>query len=135
VLALASAWHSGGAVWRAVNAEDRKYAAYTDTQRQDAVLDGLSINGQAFAFFEKYVHRGDRVYFQVPTGRKVNSNLSGAVVAAGSFYLLPAVRTTELKDATVVVSYQVNPKILGARYVSQVRDGQQLFFVSRLAQK
>lgn len=93
------------------------------------------MDSQAFDFYAAHVHRGDRFYFQVPVGLRVNTNLLGSAVAGASFYLLPGVRTTDLRDATVVVSYQANPSRLGLRYVSRFRDGRRPYFVSRVARR
>lgn len=134
VLALLSAWHSGGHVWRLLESEYRTYAAYTPTQRRHAALDAIPVDSDYFDYYAAYVHRGDRVYFQVPPGGLGEFfDLPSAVAAAGRFYLLPAVQADSLSDATVVVSYDDDPARLHLSYVTQERAGLQLVFVSRIA--
>jgi hypothetical protein len=131
VLALASAWHSGRHVWRLLASEYRTYSAYTPTQRRHAALDAIPVDSDYYA---TYVHRGDRIYFQVPPGGLGEFfDLPSAVAAAGRLYLLPAVQADSLEDATVVVSYDADPALLHLSYVTQERAGLQLVFVSRIA--
>jgi hypothetical protein len=134
VLALLSAWHSGGHVWRLLESDYRTYSAYTPTQRQHAALDAIPVNSDYFDYYATYVQRGDRIYFQVPPGGLGEFfDLPSAVAAAGRFYLLPAVQADSLSDATVVVSYEDDPALLHLSYVTQQRAGLQLVFVSRIA--
>ncbi len=60
------------------------------------------------------------------------ASLRVAVRMIGSFYLLPAVATDDLADATVVVSYHADPNTLPVRYVTQVSAGLQPISVSRI---
>jgi hypothetical protein len=80
----------------------------------------------AFDFFAQYTAPGDRVYFQVSPGRQP------AFSAAGRYYLLPAVVTTQLADATVVLSYGQDPRNLHLHYLTQRRDGNRKIYVSRI---
>ena len=50
----------------------------------------------------------------------------------GRFYLLPAVQTTDLTDATVVVSYFEDPALLHMKFITQVQAGLQPLWVSRI---
>jgi hypothetical protein len=132
-LALLSAWHSGGHVWRRLDSQRATYAPLTDTQRRRAPLDLLQVPGAIFDFYASYVVRGDRVYYQVlPSGLSKDLDLPAAVAAAGRFYLLPATQTTNLADATVVVSYFEDPSLLRVRFITQQRAGDQPLYVSRI---
>lgn len=93
----------------------------------------FNMSGDIFDFFNRYLVKGDRVYFQVmPSGYTSELNLPEAVAALGRFYLLPAVQTQSLKDATVVVSYYADPGLLHVKFLTQVRAGLQTLFVSRI---
>ena len=130
---LYSAWHSGGHVWRRLNADYRTYAAYTGIQRQHTPLDKTGLPNDVFDFYAEHLRRGDRIYFQVlpvPFGNYLD--LPGIIAAAGRFYLLPAVQVTDPRRATVVVSYRQNPKRLHLRFVAQAQYGKRPIYVSRL---
>jgi hypothetical protein len=132
-LALYSAWHSGGHVWRRLAADHRTYAAYSDLQRRREPLDRLPLPGDVFDFYRSHLRRGDRVYFNVmPSGFGPYFDLPGIVAAAGRFYFLPAVQAPDLRRATVVVSYFADPASLKIHFPTQVQAGQQPFYVSRI---
>ena len=133
VVALASAWHSGGHIWRHLEKQERMYGAYSETQRAHAPIDALGLPSDIFDFYRQYLDRGDRVYFQVrPSGFSSFLDYQTAFDYAGRFYFLPALQTTDPKDATVVVTYFEDPSRLHLRYVTQQRAGLQPVFVSRI---
>ena len=77
--------------------------------------------------------KGDRIYFQVQqSGFSSFMDLPTAVETAGRYYLLPAVQVTDLRKATVVVSWLADPGLLHVHFVTQKRLGLQLMFVSRI---
>jgi hypothetical protein len=133
-VALYSAWHSGGHVWRRLSADYRTYAAYSDLQRQHAPLDKIPLPSNIFDFYAEHLQRGDRIYFQVQPGPFGNYlDLPGIIAAAGNFYLLPAVQVTDLRRATVVVSFNESPGRLHLHFAQQAQYGPRLIYVSRLA--
>ena len=133
-VALYSAWHSGGHVWRGFSADYRTYAAYSNLQRQHAPIDKLGLPSDVFDFYAEHLRRGDRIYYQVePVAFGNYLDLPGLVAAAGDFYLLPAVQVTDPRDATVVVSFRQDPARLHLRYVEQAQYGSRPVYVSRLA--
>jgi hypothetical protein len=132
-LALASAVHSGPHMWKRLVDDHKTYAALSDVQRRHAPLDKLEVPGAIFDFYASYIVPGDRVYFQVmPSGLSHELDLPSAVEAAGRFYLLPAVQTENLADATVVVSYFADPNVLPVHYITEQQAGAQPLFVSRI---
>jgi hypothetical protein len=132
-IALASAWHSGGHMWRQLGKERRVYGAYSDTQRRQAFISELGLPPEVFDFYRQYVERGDRVYFQVQeSGFSHHLDLPTAIRYIGRYYLLPALEAPDLQHATVVVSYFADPNQLGIRYLTQQRAGLQPIFVSRI---
>ncbi len=65
-------------------------------------------------------------------GTRSDYDLPTIVQALGRFYFLPAVQTSDLKDATVVVSYFEDPALLHRKFITQVRAGLQPLWVSRI---
>jgi hypothetical protein len=136
VVALYSAWHSGGQVWRGLSSEQRTYAAYSDAQRVRAPLDKIPLPSDIFDFYRAYVGRGDRIYYQVlPSGFGQFFDLPSIVAASGRFYLLPAVQEEDLRHANVVVSYFQDPGLLHVHFVTQERAGLQPIFVTRIGSR
>lgn len=133
-IALASACHSGGHMWRSLDGSHSLCAAYTDAQPRHAALDAVGLPGDVFDYYADRVGRGDRIYFQSREGGLgAFVDLPTAVRYAGRFYLLPAVQAHDLADANVVVSFFDDPNLLPARYVTQQQAGLQPIFVSRIS--
>jgi hypothetical protein len=113
--------------------EGASYAALTPDDRRRAPVAAAGLDGGIFDFYARYLWKGDRVYFQVmPSGFSSDYDLPTIVQALGRFYLLPAVQTTDLNDATVVVSYFEDPALLHRKFITQVRAGLQPLWVSRI---
>jgi len=132
-IALVSAWHSGARVWRHLDGQRRVYGSYSDVQRRHALITTMSLPGDVFDFYRQFVGRGDRVYYQVrESGLGRFLDLQTAVRYAGRYYLLPALEATRLEDATVVVTFFEDPKLLRVPFVTQQQAGLQPIFVSRI---
>ena len=132
-LALLSAWHSIGHMRRILGAERSSYSTMTAADRRRLPVTNATLDGQIFDFFAAYLTKGDRVYFQVmPSGFSPAFDLPSIVAALGRWYLLPAMQTTDLKNATVVVSYFEDPARLHIPFITQVRAGLQPLWVSRI---
>ena len=132
-LALFSAWHSASPTWHRLNADYRTYSAYSKLQRTHAASEAAGFNGSFFDFLASHLGRGDRIYYQVPRTPYGTLDLHDTVAALGNFYLLPAVQVGDLEDATVVVSYDADPALLGRTFLSQLRFGPRIS-LSRIAQ-
>jgi hypothetical protein len=131
-VAQASAVNTGGHVWGRIASDYRIFSAYSDEQREHAVLDEIPLPSDVFDFYRAYTERGDRVYFQVlQSGFGSWADLPTVVRTAGRWYLLPAVETRDLDDATVVVSFHADPADLPVTYLTQVEAGLQPISVSR----
>ena len=135
MVALASALALGPArVAPARTTSYRTYAAYTDAQRRHAPIDGLGCPATSSTSTASTSCRGDRVYFQVlrerlqPVPRPADRPFRSRAAST----CCPAVQATDLKDATVVVSYFEDPKLLHVRFITQQRAGLQPIFVSRI---
>jgi hypothetical protein len=132
-VALYSAWHSGGHAWRRIDEQYRAVASLTPLQRKHAAIDALPLPSDIFDFYAAHVGRGDRIYYQVlPSGFGPSLDLPTIVGRVGDFYLLPAVRASDLRHATVVLSWYADPAYLHQHFPIQVRAGLQPIFVSRL---
>lgn len=131
LLALASAVHSGGGVWRGLDRRQAADARLSSSERRRAPLDRIGVPRAVFDFYASYLAPGDRVYFQVGPGGK--RGLPAAFAAAGRFSLLPAVQAGSLADATVVVSYLADPGALHVPFITQKEDGKQPIYVSRIS--
>jgi hypothetical protein len=132
-LVLWSAWHSGGHVWRTLAQQRQAFAGLSEYQRRQAVMTSLPLSGPPFDFFRAHLVRGDRIYFNVaPGGYGEFDTLPQIIAAVGRYYLLPAVQVPDIKDATVVVSWNLDPALLGIHFVTQSADELQPYYVSRL---
>jgi hypothetical protein len=133
-VALASVLHSGPHMWRTLDREHERYAAYSETERRHAALRQLGLPGEVFDYYARYVGRGDRVYYQVQvSGLGPFLDLPKAVAYAGRFYLLPAVQARNLDDASVVVTFHEDPSRLGVPFITQQQAGLQPLYVSRIS--
>jgi hypothetical protein len=120
-------------MWRSLENQRRVYGNYTEQQRQRAAIEGLGLPGDVFDYYRQYVHRGDRIYFHIrESGLSSFIDLPTAVRYAGRYYLLPALQATKLEDATVVVTFFEDPKLLPVRYITEQQAGAQPIFVSRI---
>lgn len=133
VVALASSWHSGRHMWRLLGAEGRAYGSYSATDSRRAALTQIEMPGDIFDWYAQYVVHGDRAYYQVlPGGFSHDFDLPAIFGYAARYYLLPAVETTDLAHATIVISYHEDPGLLHVRFITQQRAGLQPIFVSRI---
>jgi hypothetical protein len=133
-IALYSAWHSGGHVWRRLSADRRTYAAYTSVERRQAPVNSVGLPGDIFDFYTAHLLPGDRFYLQVkPGGYGQFFDLPQLVAALGRFYFLPAVQVADVRHATVVISYYANPADLHVHFPTQVEAGLQPIYVSRIS--
>jgi hypothetical protein len=126
LVALASVAHSGPRIRRRLGTERTAYSHLTAAARRRAPLEAIGVPGAVFDFYSAYTVPGDRIYFQVPPGRR------GGFAAAGRFYLFPAIETSDPADATVVLSYGERPGALRLPFLTQRRFGRQQVYVSRV---
>jgi hypothetical protein len=134
-VAFASILHSGGHVEARLRAERASYAAMPKHERDRAYITNLGLDPDPFDWFALYLHRGDRIYYQVqPSGLGRFIDLEQAVNDVGRYAFLPAKSVSTLSDANVVVSWNMDPGLLHVPFSSQERLGLQLFFVSRKSQ-
>lgn len=128
LLALASVLYTGGRVWSQFQHRYRDAAKLTATERRRLPLARLGAPASDFDFFGFYTGRGDRIFVDGAPG-----GASAAFKSAARFYLLPATVTSDLTDATVVISDGADPHRLKVPFVTQVQLGKKPVYVSRIS--
>ena len=134
VVALASALHSGRHVWRHLVDQHRVYAAYTDTQRRHAPIDGLGMPSDIFDFYRQYVvPRRPRVLPGARERLQPVPRPTDGLRLVGRYYLLPALQATDL-EATRPSSSRTSRTRSGChvRFLTQQQAGLQPIYVSRI---
>jgi hypothetical protein len=135
VITLAySGWKDVPHSWRLLRTQHDAYAGYTRDQRDRAFGTAIPMPMEIFDFWRQWLRPWDRYWIQMPH-EAFSSNGDKKYVARliAHSYLLPAIETTDLKQATVVLSWDADPGTLHLKYWQQWRAGQQLIFVSRVA--
>ncbi len=128
LIALASAAYTGGRVWSSLQHRHRAAARLTAAERRRLPLDRVGAQGSVFDFYAYYTGRGDRIFVDVRPGLGPAS-----FATAARFYLLPATVTSNLSDATVVISDGTHPRHLKVPFVTQSRLGRTSVYVSRIS--
>ena len=125
-------WHpsiyTGGHVWTSLQHRYRASARLTGTERRRLPLDRIGAQGSVFDFYGYYTGRGDRIFVDVRPGSSRT-----AFATAARFYLLPAIVTSNLTEATVVISDGTDPRHLKVPFVTQSRLGRKPVYVSRIS--
>jgi hypothetical protein len=133
-VALLSVWHEARPTWRELDSGYDRYSSYSPGDRQAAPITGAgfpAVVGDLFTFASSNLQPGDRIYFQVPRTTYGLLDLHDTIAALGRYFFLPAVEVRSLDHATVVFSYEAAPRVLGRRFVGQLRWGSS--YLSRLA--
>jgi hypothetical protein len=109
------------------------YAGDTRDQRDRAFGTAIPMPMEIFDYWRQWLRPWDRYFIQMPH-EAFSSNGDKKYVARliAHSYLLPAIETTDLNKATVVLSWDADPATLHLKYWQQWRSGQQLIFVSRV---
>ena len=133
-VAVASAFATFGSTWDLLTAMRRSGAAQTDHEREQALGGPLRFPMDRFDHYRNWLRPDDRYYLDVnASGFAHEFSLADVVAAVARFYLLPAVQVATPDEASVVLSWDRDPALLGLRYYEQHREGAQLVFVSRIA--
>jgi hypothetical protein len=133
-VALLSVWHEARPTWRELDSGYDRYSPYSAGDRQAAPITGAgfpAVVADVFTFASSNLQTGDRIYFQVPRTTYGLLDLHDTIAALGRYFFLPAVEVSSLDRATVVFSYDADPRVLGRRFVGQLRWGSS--YLSRLA--
>jgi hypothetical protein len=135
VCALAwTGWHDVPRSWRLMRNEHARFAGYSRAQRDQAFGALIPIRMDIFDFWRAQLRRDDRYWIQIPPEAfSTNGDKKLVVRSIAHLYLLPAIETRHLSDATVVLSWDADPAALHLTYSEQERAGLQLIFVSRIA--
>ena len=130
----ASLWLDLPHAWRLMGSQYRAYASYTATQRARAFGDRIPVPMDILDFWRAGVHAGDRYYVQMPPMPFSDLADKRTIMRdIAHLYLLPAVEARSLRDATVVLTWDADPRTLPVHYSSNEESGLQLIFVSRIA--
>jgi len=119
--------------WRLMRNEHARFAGYTAKQREQAYGTLLPLRMDIFDFWRAWLRPGDHYWIQIPQ-EAFSSNADKRLVvrSVAHLYLLPALETRRLADATVVLSWDADPGLLHLRFSEQERAGLQVIFVSRI---
>lgn len=134
VVALAvSAWRNVPHSWRLMRTEHAQFAGYTSAQREQAFGALIPLRMDILDFWRANLRPGDRYWIQIPYEAFSPAADKKLVVRTVShLYLLPAIETRHLSDATVVLSWDADPGLLHLHYSEQARAGLQVIFASRI---
>jgi hypothetical protein len=128
-----SAWHNVPHSWRLMRNEHRDFAGYSSAQRDRAFGNLIPLRMDILDFWRAQLRPGDRYWIQIPfEAFSTAANKKLVVRTVAHLYLLPAIETRRLADATVVLSWDADPGTLHLKYSDQARAGLQLIFVSRI---
>jgi hypothetical protein len=109
-------------------------AGLTAEERVHSPGDTLPLAMDRFDFWRQHLSKDDRYWLDVhQTGFGQFLDLPSAVAALSRFYLLPAVQSPSLAEATVVLSWDEDPARLGLRYWRVDREGSQLVYAAHVA--
>jgi hypothetical protein len=130
-LALLSVWHVARPTWHQLDTGYDHYSTLSSLQRTEAPVISTGLGPDLFLFVASNLMPGDRIYFQVPRTTYGTLNLHDTVAAVGRFYFLPAVEVSNPDRATVVFSYDADPRRLHRTFLGQLRWGTD--YLSRLS--
>jgi hypothetical protein len=120
--------------WSAMRGEHARFVGLNRLQRDEEFGTLLPLLMSNFAWYRQYLKPGDRYYVQIePAAFSSFVDKDTLVRRVAHLYLLPSLEASDLAHATVVLSWEDDPAKLHLHYSSQVRLGEQLFFVSRIA--
>jgi hypothetical protein len=134
VVALAySGWKDVPHSWRLVKSQHASYAGYSRAQKERLFGTSIPMSMDDFDFWRFYLRPGDRYYLQMPPEPFSSfADKRQIAQAIAHIYLLPAIETLSLDDATVVLSLDANPTSLDRVYTDQHESGLQEIYFSRL---
>ena len=118
--------------WLGLSEDRHAYEGLSPKDQAHAPGDHIPLPVDVFDFYRDRLHRGDRYFLQVQPGAFGNVDKPTAVSTFARFYLLPAVLVDDLLRATVVLSWDADPRALGLPYRRIQQAGRQLIFVSRI---
>lgn len=135
VVALASAARTLPESWRFLDREHSQFEGYTAQDRMEAAAYANGIPVDAYNFFRAHLERGDRYYLAAPEGASSTGGVGRPAVlqAFARYYLLPAISVESPAEAAVVVTVGTDPATLGVPLGAIVRDGENPFWVARIA--
>jgi hypothetical protein len=134
VVALAySGWKDVPHSWRLMRSQHAGYAGYTKAQKERLFGTSIPMAMETFDFWRFYLQPGDRYWLQMPPEPFSSfADKRQIAQAIAHIYLLPAIETLKLDDATVVLSLDAVPTTLDRSFSEQHEAGLQPIYFSRL---
>jgi hypothetical protein len=134
VLIAYSGWKDVPHAWRTMHSQYAGYKNYTHAQKERLFGTSIPMSMEDFDFWRGQLRSGDRYYLQMPPEPFSSfANKRQIAQAIAHIYLLPAVETLNLDDATVVLSLDATPTVLDRSFSQQLEAGLQQIYFSRLA--
>jgi hypothetical protein len=130
---VVSGWKDVPHSWRMLRSQHAAYAGYTRDQRDRAFGTSIPMPMEILDFWRQWLRPWDRYWIQMPhEAFSTNGDKKYVARLISHVYLLPAIETTDPKQATVILSWDADPAVLHLQFWQQFRAGQQLIFVSRV---
>jgi hypothetical protein len=116
-------WRTFDAVWTTVGQQRLAYEHMTPLDREHTAVGALA-DPNVLDFWKSHLHRGDRFYLNIAqkhpgiTAWPKESPWPAILGLIADYYFIPAYGVNEVKDATVVLSWDAPPSRAGARLAS-----------------
>jgi len=120
--------------FRLMNSQHAAYAAYDRAGKERVFGSRLPMPMDVFDFWRSYLRPGDRYWINMPDeafSTYGDKRFMARTIA--HLYFLPALEAPQLKDATIVLTWDLDPRLLPVHYTVHHEAGLQLIFASRVA--
>jgi hypothetical protein len=105
-------WHSFGGLWTTVGTERLQYRGMTLQGRVQASTWGLA-DVRVLQFWKDRLRKGDRYYLNSPATTPTVPSWLALLGLISNYYLVPAERVLEARNATVILSWNLPPRRAG----------------------
>jgi hypothetical protein len=109
VIAAQSTVHTWSATWNALRIEAATRRAVPAAPGLESAAVQALVDPATMDFFSQHLRPGDRYVFQLGPGKSIDSVASESLIEISSTALLPAIRVQDIRQATVLLSYQADP--------------------------
>ena len=118
--------------WAVMYSDRITYDGLSPEERVHAPGDNIPLRMDIFDWYRDRLRREDRYFLLVQEGTFGTVDYPTAVRTFGRFYLLPAVLVDDPLRATVILTWNEDPRSLGLPYTRIDQAGRQLIFAARL---
>jgi hypothetical protein len=119
LLAAVGSWREVGSSWSNVAKQRVAYRGLTPLDRQNASSAGVA-DPRVLDFWAERVHRGDRYYLNVLPSTRDFAEWPQVVGEIAGYFLAPATQVADPARATVVLSWDEHPGLVGLAFASSV---------------